>query len=343
MTTTSSLEDLMADQTQLIPVPPMPDEDIAGYAGRVVNVHGAYTLKDLYSPTSNVVAAHSWKIYLPLLSRTSLLDPMSLVALHTSYYLNTLLSSTENTKPSPDDRLHSIRSDQLSAPLRRLRFCKDCAHEDLSYWGYSYWRRSHQIPGVDWCPKHSRLLTISDRRPTLECTTHPDQIPGKYCEEQTELSNHPRKLATRYSHIVFGLLEARGQFTYHQLVECLNTRALEARVQCTVKKEMCRSMVSAIKIKSSLELDWIKTLLLGEGTKDMKKLDRIFRLTFRRERLVPMEAYALALAILFSRSDHALSTLLQTSTASDTSATSIPDHQSMAVHSRQFRSKSCAV
>lgn len=51
MTTTSSLEDLMADQTQLIPVPPMPDEDIAGYAGRVVNVHGAYTLKDLYDGT----------------------------------------------------------------------------------------------------------------------------------------------------------------------------------------------------------------------------------------------------------------------------------------------------
>ena len=33
-------------------------------------------------------------------------------------------------------------------------FCAACALEDLAFWGYSYWRRAHQIPGAFWCEKH---------------------------------------------------------------------------------------------------------------------------------------------------------------------------------------------
>jgi hypothetical protein len=32
--------------------------------------------------------------------------------------------------------------------------CPECASEDESFWGFSYWRRTHQIPGIVVCDKH---------------------------------------------------------------------------------------------------------------------------------------------------------------------------------------------
>jgi hypothetical protein len=34
-------------------------------------------------------------------------------------------------------------------------FCKRCVQDDMASFGYCYWRRSHQIPGVHWCEKHA--------------------------------------------------------------------------------------------------------------------------------------------------------------------------------------------
>jgi len=40
----------------------------------------------------------------------------------------------------------------------QLRFCSECAHEDLESKGQPYWRRAHQLPGVLVCQKHARGL-----------------------------------------------------------------------------------------------------------------------------------------------------------------------------------------
>lgn len=37
-------------------------------------------------------------------------------------------------------------------------FCEECVKEDINYLGFSFWRRSHQLPGVDWCLKHQTPL-----------------------------------------------------------------------------------------------------------------------------------------------------------------------------------------
>ena len=62
-------------------------------------------------------AAHSWKIYLPLLSRTSLLDPMRFGSSSHQLLSEHPTKLDRKHKPSPDDGLHSIRSDQLSSPV----------------------------------------------------------------------------------------------------------------------------------------------------------------------------------------------------------------------------------
>jgi len=58
-----------------------------------------------------------------------------------------------------------LRRDSFKLP-RVLRFCEDCCEEDISFHGRAYYRRSHQMPGVNWCRKHGfrkLLWTPPDR------------------------------------------------------------------------------------------------------------------------------------------------------------------------------------
>lgn len=49
-------------------------------------------------------------------------------------------------------------------PPEFLRMCPVCIEEDLARFGETYWRRSHQLPGVWMCPTHSTELRNSDVR-----------------------------------------------------------------------------------------------------------------------------------------------------------------------------------
>ncbi len=58
------------------------------------------------------------------------------------------------------------RSTALAANATRgtkfLRLCHECVNADMRIYGESYWRRSHQLPGVAMCLNHGVILHESD-------------------------------------------------------------------------------------------------------------------------------------------------------------------------------------
>ena len=46
----------------------------------------------------------------------------------------------------------------LGTPRGRAALCMYCVREDIAFWGASYWRRLHQLPGVHQCSKHEAPL-----------------------------------------------------------------------------------------------------------------------------------------------------------------------------------------
>ncbi len=44
---------------------------------------------------------------------------------------------------------------------RYLRFCPACRKADIEKFGETYWRRTHQLPGVIVCPEHNQTLIAS--------------------------------------------------------------------------------------------------------------------------------------------------------------------------------------
>ena len=60
----------------------------------------------------------------------------------------------------------SARSLGDSIPISAPQICLHCAEEDVGHWGMSWYRRTHQLRGVDWCEKHGmELVRVQSRDP----------------------------------------------------------------------------------------------------------------------------------------------------------------------------------
>lgn len=63
-------------------------------------------------------------------------------------------------------------SQNATKAISHLKLCATCKAEDLKRYGETYWRRSHQLPGVLLCSTHERFLHLSNaevrsRRPIV--------------------------------------------------------------------------------------------------------------------------------------------------------------------------------
>jgi hypothetical protein len=62
------------------------------------------------------------------------------------------------------------------------QFCKECVRSDEEKIGYSYWRRSHQIPGIHRCANHDKhpLSQVGAKSAFLE-------LPGSWIRNEIAL------------------------------------------------------------------------------------------------------------------------------------------------------------
>lgn len=90
--------------------------------------------------------------------------------------------------------------------LRHLYFCSKCRERDLRHVGHTWWRRTHQVPGVICCPIHATSLEISqfvigqfwkldypvaDTAKSVRQTPPPDGIDITYARDVRWMLNNP--------------------------------------------------------------------------------------------------------------------------------------------------------
>ncbi len=87
----------------------------------------------------------------------------------------------------------------VSDLVRFRRFCTACAREDAGRWGESYWRRSHNLPGVLVCLRHGFVLHESEIHttgPNVWDLRLPDELSGTRMLHRP-LSPFDREMTTR--------------------------------------------------------------------------------------------------------------------------------------------------
>lgn len=75
-------------------------------------------------------------------------------------------------------RTCSARTHGVWLPRGLPLVCIDCIREDMDHWGFSWYRRSHQLVGVDWCDKHGCELARVKSRAPFWLTPHGQAMSG---------------------------------------------------------------------------------------------------------------------------------------------------------------------
>lgn len=147
----------------------MPDEFILGYLGRIAAVNGIRKELDTRS-----ALRQSFKQQNRQDSDGTLIEHLAQASGVNTYHFachHTLIPLFRAVASHLHDHLHGEPGDSglLAANAPRLmrndiQLCHDCVREDIDYLGFSFWRRSHQLPGIDWCQKHfTALQSIVDQ------------------------------------------------------------------------------------------------------------------------------------------------------------------------------------
>lgn len=244
-----------------------PEELAQGYEGRLLHLNPEHSRRSLREAIAKRAGLSHDKPPIFYLAAAAKVDVSAFVHGHTN--IPVLRITAPNAQYRPDCE-HGDPS-QL-ALLRRLgmqntgaaRFCRECIKEDLGFHHVSYWRRAHQIAGVDWCPKHGISLTETRDRVAY------DTPPSNHLDAADDLQVGALQewpVMQQYVSIAEHALDLRRPVCETDLRKALraHTGALGLRMH-----SLCdRSEVSKL-VRASLPISWVKRHLpvLAEKTLD---------------------------------------------------------------------------
>lgn len=231
----------------------LPDEFAPGYRGRWAHVSvdispsglRAHLISqfDLPSDTSEVVAlAHA--------ARMSLAD---FAQLHTVTPARRLFVLPHKIHRKQDKQSFNRRAMQASTVTARL--CPQCVEEDIEHHGFSYWRRSHHLEGIDWCAKHLNPLHEMYGRDWVF-----NSQPSQYVEMARPISCGVQDFSEwptllRLIEIAQGTLDLRGSVTTTDIGQ-----ALKQQIKVVKQRgadECSRTLLSNL-AREQLPQDWLK-------------------------------------------------------------------------------------
>lgn len=108
--------------------------------------------------------AHKDLTQTELLASQSSLSAKDLVVHHTLTPLTQAFTRSRNRPLSEHGvEAYGIQRAYLRLARKKIFLCPACAESDARTYGRSYWRRTHQAPGIDWCPQHWEPLVGFDK------------------------------------------------------------------------------------------------------------------------------------------------------------------------------------
>lgn len=216
----------------------LPDEFLLGYFGRISAVNNRISVSNIKNILNNSFSEIKLKLKNPdIKKRSSLLGLAESLGIETKTIAkkHTLLPILRTTRPDTinfpvgvslmdyDDHGLLRRFRQI-VPKETACFCGACVIEDMDYQRFSFWRRSHQIPGIDWCLKHLEpLQEINDKnafykQPSIFFDS------GNYCKQPESLGMH-NPIILRFAQLIEDALELEVPVNNRIAQEVLTNKA----------------------------------------------------------------------------------------------------------------------
>lgn len=129
------------------------------------------------------------------------MDPVDLLLRHTVFGYATAFMQTDAYNAvlknalsvGVDAKGHGGLTQNVSDHTEFRRYCRQCAAEELAAYGISYWRRTHNLPGVMVCLKHHTALFEARDLPTRGRLTWTEKQPHEANGTRLEIVNPMRR------------------------------------------------------------------------------------------------------------------------------------------------------
>lgn len=211
-------------------IEPMPGEPALAHQGRLALFLGIKTekqFKELVRQHLPVGAADANS-----LSRLGQLAAISGMSLADYARQHSMLGVFRVVVPPKDwapfgssDDARYVRSQGMLIHKAQACLCPQCVKEDLDHWKFSWFRRSHQIEGVDWCPSHKvRLLSVTANDPWSKLPQH--WVESGEVSEIADDRDCESEFEARYAEIGMSMLERAAPLSVQALASVLSERAL---------------------------------------------------------------------------------------------------------------------
>lgn len=205
-----------------------PDELDRGYYGRLMRLNGLVKPNDFDSLTA--IWADSSLYRLEILSSLAGVPAEIFVRQHTTIPFFQGIGNNGQAARHNDSGAYPmfLLRHGLSETRSEAYFCEKCVACDLELYGQSYWRRSHQIPGVFWCPEHSFPLRYVSGQAAFNSSPG-ELLPSSLANDAewvSDVQNNP--VIRGYVELSLKLMASRAPFDSESVS---NTLVAQARSQ----------------------------------------------------------------------------------------------------------------
>lgn len=235
---------------------PLPDEIIQGWRGRM----RAANCMEKKEEIEELIAAHACGVDKSAPDKTDFFQSAAcvlnmpreqLLKQHTLMPFFNTLSELKANKPGTKSLKHKEASERHT-PFKfggkHPKYCWQCALEELLSSGYSYWKISHQIPGVLWCSNHGTHLLTATRRDAFNHCPH-EIMDEAINEKIRDLTLDQTELLKRYAFIANQILvqvpdidSRTASITFGKMARCANLRFSKIGTRSTVSNELMKRL-----------------------------------------------------------------------------------------------------
>lgn len=288
----------------------LPDEIHEGYYGRLVRIN-ALPEKDqkLLSIVREQLPAIAFPngppLMVEILAYSANMAMPEFVRLHTLQpYRRAIASHKPELVHGDQNDLSMIRysAGRLARPGAYL--CCSCVEQDVKHIGVSYWRRTHQIPGVYVCPEHGRALRYMEGANAFLYSPSMFVEVAHVVNEQWAVENDEHPAVRNFLNLSILLASGERPFDLKIVRGVLAQQAKRLGLYAYARSS---SEYLSDRIVSIFPGQWLETIFPGITAKPVgTKVDQIDGVLYLSTSSSSVAAYLLAIFVLFDSIDEAL-------------------------------------
>lgn len=284
----------------------MPDEWLNGYLERLKFLNGYRSQKNITELLQQELKLEKTVSMVEILAALLNQSTENIVWQHTLIpAIRAITDNNPSVRHGDTSKANHLRMLGTRKMVHHPRYCPKCVKEDVGYRGFAYFRRSHQITGIDWCLKHQiKLKNIEESAiPTpisLMQKANSEILSSSFIEQSPAIE--------RYVHIFDGLVSNQFPVSAEHASWVLSEQAIKLGLNRSPNKQgTTLSDIAIVEIPHQWLLDNFPVLKNKQTHQFIPSIDGVTIFRFQNH-TVPN--FVLGAALLFGNADEALNKLI---------------------------------